>query len=59
VDESSQPKGILHNILVHFGIRDEDPEEVSEQEKARKAKIAAEGWKKVKKVVNLIKFQGY
>lgn len=50
---------LLHKLLVHMGLREEEEEIITEGEKIRRYNIAMGGWKKVKKTLTVIRYRGY
>jgi len=50
---------LLHKLLVHMGLREEEEEIITEEEKIRRYNIAMGGWKKVKKTLTVIRYRGY
>jgi len=49
----------LHKLLVYMGLREEEEEIITEEEKIRRYNIAMGGWKKVKKTLTVIRYRGY
>jgi len=48
----------FHKFLVLIGLREEEEEIITDEEKLRRYTIAMQGWKKVKKTLTIIRYRG-